>query len=173
MKKILVAVAGVWLAGCGGGDALKTVDATAEFKPLIEKLNAAWESMDTGKVAPFFAKDADFAFYDIAPLKYKGWQEYEEGFKKVAADWKRIKLSVRPDLRVSKSGNIAWASYTVGFEIEPKKGDMMKGEGRSTEILEKRGNAWLIVHEHVSVPMAEPKPAPKPAAKAAKKRRRR
>jgi ketosteroid isomerase-like protein len=40
----------------------------------------------------------------------------------------------------------------------------MKGEARSTDIFEKRGNDWVIIHEHVSVPMPEP-PPPAPAKK--------
>lgn len=38
------------------------------------------------------------------------------------------------------NGNIAWATFTSSFEIIPKTGMAIKGEGRNTEVFEKRGN---------------------------------
>ena len=136
-------------------EAPKRQDAAAELKPVIEKVLAAWTSLDAKNPAPFYAKDAGLTFYDIAPLKYAGWAEYEAGFQKVAATWKSIKLSLNSDLQATRNGNIAWASYTVAFEIEPKEGAAMKGDARTTDIFEKRGNDWIIIHEHVSLPMPE------------------
>lgn len=131
----------------------KDWDATAEFKPIIERLNAAWSTLDTSKAAPFYAKDAGLVFYDIAPLKYSGWPEYESGFKKVSADWKSLKITVNPDLRAMRRGSLAWATYTFDFEIEPKQGNVIKATARVTDLFEKRGSQWVIIHEHVSTPM--------------------
>ena len=145
-------------AGCGPSapEAPKNQDATAELKPVIERVLAGWNSLDAKNSAPFYAKDAGLTFYDIAPLKYATWAEYEAGFQKMAASWKSLKLSLNPDLQATRNGNIAWASYTVAFEIEPKEGAGIKGDARTTDIFEKRGNDWIIIHEHVSVPMPEP-----------------
>jgi len=133
----------------------KRQDAAAELKPVVEKVLAAWTTLDPKNPAPYYAKDAGLTFYDISPLKYAGWSEYEAGFQKVAAAWKSIKLNLNPDLQANRAGNIAWASYTVAFEIEPKDGATMKGDARTTDIFEKRGNDWIIIHEHVSAPMPE------------------
>ena len=134
----------------------KNQDAAAELKPVIERVLAGWTSLDPKNSAPFYAKEAGLTFYDIAPLKYVTWAEYEAGFQKIAASWKSLKLSLNPDLQATRNGNIAWASYTVAFEIEPKEGAAVKGDARSTNVFEKRGNDWIIIHEHVSVPMPEP-----------------
>ncbi len=166
MKTTLSLVTLLLLASCAPApEPAKTVDATAEFKPLIEKLLAGWSSLDMKNVAPFYAKDAGLAFYDVAPLKYSGWAEYEAGFQKISADWKSLKLTLNPDLRAARNGNIAWATYTAAFEIEPKQGAVMKGEARNTDVFERRGNDWIIIHEHVSAPMAEAPPAPAEAKK--------
>jgi ketosteroid isomerase-like protein len=71
---------------------------------------------------------------------------------------------LNPDFKAFKNGNIAWATFTSSFEITPKTGDVMKGEGRNTEVLEKRGNDWVIVHDHASSPMPDTPPPP-PAKK--------
>ena len=156
------------LAGCGTAptEPAKSQDATSELKPIVEKVLAAWSTLDPKNPAPYYAKDAGLAFFDIAPLKYSGWAEYEAGFQKLASGWKSMKLTLHPDLQAARNGNIAWATYTATFEIEPKEGAAMKGDARSTDVFEKRGNDWIIVHEHVSAPMPEPPP---PAAAPGKK----
>jgi ketosteroid isomerase-like protein len=154
----------VTLAGCGSApsEPLKSQDAVSELKPIVEKLLPAWATLDTKNPAPFYAKDAGLTFYDIAPLKYTGWADYAAGFQKIAGTWKSLKLTLNPDLQATRNGNIAWATYTAAFEIEPKEGPVMKGEARATDIFEKRGNDWVIIHEHISAPMPESSAAAAP-----------
>jgi ketosteroid isomerase-like protein len=165
--RAILALATILLAGCGGPPPAPAVteDATAELRPYIDKLMADWATLDPSKAAKHYAKDAGLTFYDVAPLKYNGWQEYEEGSKKTFATWKSIKISVSPDLKAYKNGNIAWATFTSSFEITPQTGEVMKGETRSTEVLEKRGTEWVIVHDHTSAPMPDTPPPPPPAKK--------
>lgn len=179
MRRLLVVLASVWLAGCASDtDTLKPKDATAFFKPDFEKIYAAWSTLDASKVAVFYAKEPKLVFFDITPLKYNGWQEYEDGFKRVAADWKSGQVTVAPDFHATQLGNVAWATYTLDLVIQPKTGDVIKQQARGTDVLEKRGEQWLIVHEHVSVVMAQDQPKVKahkakaPAHAKAKKKRR-
>ena len=137
-------------------------DVTVEFRPLADKMVAAWSTLDASKAAPYYAKDADLAFFDATPLKYKGWQEYADGFSKATGDWKSLTIAINPDFRATREGNVVWATCTAHFEMTPKKGNVMSMDGRMTEIWEKRGDTWLSVHEHVSVPMPE---TPAPTAK--------
>jgi len=156
MKKLLVVLACVWLAGCAGDQPPgKPQDATAFFKSDFDKLMAAWSTLDPSKAAPFYAKDPNLTFFDVAPLAYKGWQEYEDGVRKSAADYESAQWAIEPDFRANQLGNIAWVSFTATYTLTPKSGAAMKGTARFTDVLEKRGEKWLIVHEHVSVPMAQ------------------
>ena len=113
----------------------------------------------------FYAKDVGLTFYDLAPLKFLGWADYADGFSKLAADWRSIEIRLSPDFHATQAGNIAWATYTFDYVIQPKKGEAMKGQARGTDILEKRGEEWLIIHEHVSAPTASDAPK-EPAHKA-------
>ena len=127
----------------------------AEFKALIDKYYIEWSSMKAVNVAQLYAKDADLVFYDIAPLKYKGWEEYAVGVKKNFFDTATsARLTPNEDLKVTRHGNLAWTSVTFHVSAKLKNGQNLEVEGRHTAIWEKRGGKWLIVHEHVSAPLA-------------------
>ena len=162
MKKILIVLATAWLAGCGDSDAGKPKDATPFFRSHFEKVYSAWSTLDPSKPAMFYAKDAGLTFFDIAPLKYRGWQEYEAGFRKMASDWKSGTVTLGPDFHATQAGDVAWVTSTLDFVILPKTGEVMRMQARGTDILEKRGEEWMIIHEHVSVPMAGEQPKEPP-----------
>ena len=135
-------------------------DATAQratdFKDLMQKILTAWETMDPAKAAPFYAKEPDRVFFDIAPLKYTGWAEYSEGVKKVLADFSSLKFTLGPDVKALQRGNSAWATATFRADLGLKDGAKETMDGRWTVVWEKRGKDWLIVHEHVSAPIPPP-----------------
>ena len=126
----------------------------AEFKSLIDRYYAAWSSMNLDNAAQFYAKDADLIFFDIAPLQYKGWEEYKEGVKKnFFATITSGKLTPNNDLKVIRQGDMACTIVTFHLSATPKAGGSMELDARHTAIWEKRGGKWLIVHEHVSTPL--------------------
>jgi ketosteroid isomerase-like protein len=126
-------------------DALRTV---------VPKIIAFWESLDITKVEPYYAADADFAYFDLVPMKYNSWAEYRVGVQKALFEPNRsIKLRLNNDLRVHRRGSLAWATVTFGADIVSKQGAASHLDGRWTMVLEKRGNRWIVVHEHVSAPL--------------------
>ncbi|HVG20814.1 MAG TPA: nuclear transport factor 2 family protein [Blastocatellia bacterium] len=139
-------------AQAGGAAARQAQD--AEFKSLIDRYYAAWSTMNIDNAAQFYAKDAGLIFFDIAPLQYKGWAEYGEGVKKAFFDVITSgKLTPNNDLKVSRHGNLAWTVVTFHLSATPKAGGSMELDGRHTAIWEKRGGKWVIIHEHISVPL--------------------
>jgi uncharacterized protein (TIGR02246 family) len=131
----------------------------AEIRATLEKLYAAWSDLDPAKAAPFYAKDADLTFFDVAPMKYNGWAEYAAGVPQAFAAYRSAKFTLNDDLRVHRQGNWAWATATWRGELTKKDGSQEHVEGRYSAVLEKRGQQWLVAHEHMSVPMgATPTP---------------
>lgn len=125
-----------------------------ELRVLVPKIVASWETMDFSKIEPYYAADADLTYFDLAPLKYNNWAEYHAGAQKGLFDPNTsIKLKVNDDLRVHSRGNLAWATFTFGGDITPKQGAASHLDGRWTMVLEKRAKGWIVVHEHVSVPL--------------------
>jgi ketosteroid isomerase-like protein len=124
------------------------------LRMLVPKIVASWESFDLAKIEPYYATDADFAYFDLAPLKYNNWAEYRAGAPKVLFEPNSsLKLKVNDDLRVHSRGNFAWATFTFGADITNKQGATSHLDGRWTMVLEKRAKGWIVVHEHVSAPL--------------------
>jgi ketosteroid isomerase-like protein len=126
---------------------------TAEFKELIRHYWENWSTLNPDKAAPMYSKDAGAVFFDVAPLKYNGWEEYKAGVVKVFASAASASITPNDDLKVTRRGNIAWTISTFKGTINQKDGTTMQLNGRHTAIWEKRGKHWIIVHEHVSVPL--------------------
>ena len=126
---------------------------TAEFKTLIQRYWEAWSTLNPDNAAPMYAKEADAVYFDIAPLKYNGWEEYKVGVKQTFASAASASFVPNDDLKVTRRGNIAWTSNTFRGTIHQKDGKTMELTGRHTAIWEKRGAHWIIVHEHVSAPL--------------------
>jgi ketosteroid isomerase-like protein len=140
--------------------AAKTAAPAFDFRGHLQRLYDAWSDLDPAKAAPFYAKEASHVFFDIAPLKYTGWAQYADGVPKAFSAYSSGKFTLGKDLRVHRNGNLTWATATWRAELLKKDGTKENAEGRYTVVLEKRGDDWLIVHEHMSVP-APPPPAPK------------
>lgn len=126
----------------------------AEFKTMIDHYYTAWSTLDPDKAAKYYAKDPDLPFFDVAPLKYKNWAEYRAGVIKAFTETMSSgKLTPNDDLKVTQRGNVVWTTVTFHLSATPKTGGAMEVDCRHTAIWEKRGGKWLIVHEHVSVPL--------------------
>ena len=126
----------------------------AALRALVPNIVAAWGTMDISKVAPYYAADADFAYFDIVPLKYNNWKEYSEGAQKYLFDPNRsISAKLNEDLAVHRRGSLAWATFTLAIDLVSKEGSSSHLNARWTMVLEKRSKGWIAVHEHVSAPL--------------------
>jgi len=123
------------------------------LRALVPRIVEAWGTLDISKVEPYYATDADFAYFDIAPLKYNNWKEYREGAQKVLFEPNRSIKATIDDLRVHQRGSLAWVTFTVALDITSKQDVTTHLNGRWTMVLDKRPQGWIVVHEHVSAPL--------------------
>jgi ketosteroid isomerase-like protein len=119
----------------------------------LQKIWDGWSTLDPANVARFYAQ-GPHTFFDIAPLKYSSWEEYQANVKNVLADYSSAKFTVNDDALLHPAGNYVWATATVKEEMKHKNGKVEMGSFRWTVVFEKQAGGWLIVHEHVSVPAA-------------------
>ncbi|MBZ5595684.1 MAG: nuclear transport factor 2 family protein [Acidobacteriia bacterium] len=153
MRKLATLLAILTIAAAQSLAQSKTSNDTAEFKALIQHYWEGWSTLNTDNVASLYSQDPDAVFFDVAPLKYNGWAEYKEGFKKAFATAASASIAANDDLKVTRRGKIAWTSNTFHGTVNQKEGPPMQLTGRQTDIWEKRGGHWIIVHEHISAPL--------------------
>lgn len=121
-------------------------------KALMDAIWAGWSSGNLANVAKYYAKGAH-VFYDITPLKYDSWAQYEKGVAQVLGQFQSLKGTVNDDAQIHRHGNLAWGTATVHHVDVMKNGKKSEGDFRWTVIWERNGPEWLIVHEHVSAPL--------------------
>ncbi|HKM82617.1 MAG TPA: nuclear transport factor 2 family protein [Terriglobia bacterium] len=151
---VLIAFFGGLLTFAGARAQQKATD-TATFRKLIDNYCAAWSSGNSANAAKFYAKDDGLVFYDVAPFSYNGWKEYDAGVRKEFLDnIESLSLTAGQELKVTRHGNIAWTTVPMHLTAKMKDGKTIDTPVRYTGIWEKRGAAWLLVHEHLSVPLS-------------------
>jgi len=139
------------LTGFAQPKAAKKPAGAAPDQALMQKIWDGWCTLDPANVAPYYA-GGPHTFFDIAPLKYDSWDEYQKGVKNVLANYKSAKCTVE-DAQVHPAGDTVWASAIVKNEMTTKAGKIEMGAFRWTVIWGNQDGKWLIVHEHVSVPV--------------------
>ncbi len=129
----------------------KKASPSAPDKAYMQKIWDGWSTLDPANVAQFYAS-GPHTFFDIAPLRYSSWGEYQKTVVQVLADFKSAKFTVNEDAELHPAGNYVWGTATVKEEMTHKNGKIDMGTFRWTVVFEKQGGKWLTVHEHVSVP---------------------
>jgi ketosteroid isomerase-like protein len=151
----MAVVLGVVLLTFVGARAQQADNGDPTFRKLTNDYCAAWSTGNTDTVAKFYAQEGDVIFYDVAPFSYHGRKEYAPGVQKALLDSAaEIKLTAGDDLRATRRGDVAWTTVPMHFHEKTKDGKVQDVDLRYTGIWEKRGSSWVLVHEHVSAPMA-------------------
>ena len=137
---------------CLGALAAPKPASGAPDKAYMQKIWDGWATLDPANVAQYYASGAR-TFFDITPVKYNSWQEYQDGVKTVLAGYKSGTCTVNDDAAIHPHGDLVWGTATIKFQLTQKAGKVEMGNFRWTVIWEKQDGKWLIVHEHVSEPL--------------------
>ena len=121
-------------------------------KALLQKIWDGWSTLDPANVAEYYAK-GEHTFFDIAPLKYSSWEEYQAGVVKVIADFKTAKFTVNDDAAIHPAGEYYWGTATVKEDATMKSGKRDMATFRWTYVFGKEDGKWVLVHEHISEPL--------------------
>jgi ketosteroid isomerase-like protein len=152
ISAILLCLLILTVAGIAKPAPKKSVPGPAPDRAYMQKVWDGWSTLDPNNVAKFYA-GGPHAFYDIAPLKYNSWDEYQNGVNGELSHYKSAKFTVNDDIAIHPHGDLVWATATVSEEMTTKAGKVEMGNFRWTSIWENQDGKWLIVHEHVSAPV--------------------
>jgi len=132
-------------------DSMKT--AGTPDKALMQKIWDGWSTLNPANVDQYYAKGSH-VFFDIAPLKYASWDEYQKGVTGVLADYAAATCTVNDDAEIHNAGQVVWGTATVKYDMARKSGKHEMGAFRWTVVWQKENGKWQIVHEHVSAPLS-------------------
>src|SRR5579885_1475330 len=123
--------------------------------------NPAMQLPDEQKIDAHYADDMDAVNGMWAP-PVVGWPNYLASYQSQRARTQQVRLDRSNTLiRLAPGGNTAWACYQWEFTALVD-GVPTTAFGHTTLVLEKRNDAWLIVHNHTSLVQSSQAAAPQP-----------
>ena len=129
-------------------------DAGADIRALEERFVAAFKAKDLDALMKAYAPGQTLVVFDVVPPRQyigaaayrKDWQTFFDSFEGPIT----VELT---DLDVAADRNLAYShsiQRVAGTDRQGKKLDLTV---RVTDVYKKARGRWLIIHEHVSVPV--------------------
>jgi uncharacterized protein (TIGR02246 family) len=125
----------------------------AQIQALEKRFAAAFNAKDVNKIMAVYAKTGLYVFDAVPPRAYVGWAAYKKDFETLLKEAfpGAIKFTMS-DLAITTSGDMAY-SHSIQT-IDAPGNAIPKMVVRVTDVYRKdAAGKWLIVHEHVSVPV--------------------
>ena len=144
------------LSGAASGDKADRANTAKDaIRRQIAKYTAALDLADIGLASQVWRTSADVSFLHPAGHAH-GWNEVKEIYNFFGSSFSERKLTVH-DVSVHVNGETAWAEFYWRFVAKQSKdGSPVQTDGRETQIYEKAGNRWQLVHVHYSGPARTP-----------------
>jgi uncharacterized protein (TIGR02246 family) len=129
-------------------------DARADIRALEDRFVAAFKAKDLDAIMKVYAPGRTLVVFDVVPPRQyvgaaayrKDWQSFLDGFAGPIA----VELT---DLDIGADRNLAYSHSIQRVTGTDKQGKKLDLTVRVTDVYQKIRGRWLIVHEHVSVPV--------------------
>lgn len=131
------------------------VDAITEaaVKSVLDKFAEAYAKRDSDSLLALFAPDPDVVVYGTgADEKCVGLAKIKTHVERDWSQTEAVSLTYGWT-SVSAAGSVAWVATDETFKVKAG-GQETTLAARMTCVLEKRGDRWLIVQAHASLPAA-------------------
>ena len=156
MKLLVLAlmIGGVASAQKNGYAQAASAKNNAEIKDLYDRWAKAFEAGDVNGIMSVYAPgDAVVAYDVVPPLQYRGKDAYRKDYQEFLNQYDGPVHVEYRDMRIFSSGDVAFIHALERFTGKLKSGQASDLWLRATSGLQKIGGKWLIVHDHVSVPV--------------------
>lgn len=141
-------------ASCMKGPVLNDTARKQEIRALLERWTKAFEARDLNGVMSIYAPGNTLIAYDVvAPLQYQGADAYRKDYAEFFQQFSGPLQVEQRDDHIDASGDMA-----VAYGLERMTGRLKNGTPvdvwmRYTDQLKRIDGQWLVVHEHISVPV--------------------
>lgn len=128
---------------------------TTEIRTLLDDRSEAIRARDLDRLLAFYSHDV--VYFDVVPpLYYAGIDALRERFADWFTRWSSpIGQDVR-DVHVEAGGDVAAVHVLIRTSGTLTTGAEVGYWVRATDTLRRESGAWLITHEHVSLPVEFP-----------------
>lgn len=126
----------------------------AQIHALEDRFAAAFRTKDVDGIMANYEHSLNLVVFDVVPRgEYRGWEAYKKDWEEFFAPIDAITLFEIKNLTVNAEGNLAY-SYSFQHHLaKTKTGGSHDVTVRVTDVYRKSGGKWLIVQEHISVPV--------------------
>jgi uncharacterized protein (TIGR02246 family) len=126
----------------------------SEIKALYDNWAKAFEARDINGIMAVYAPGDKLIAYDVVPpLQYKGKDAYRKDYLEFLSQYDGpIHVEYR-DMGILSSGDLGVIHALERFTGKLKNGQRSDLWLRATSAVQKINGKWLIVHDHISVPI--------------------
>ncbi len=129
-------------------------DARADIKALEERFIAAFKAKDIDAIMRVYVPDQTLFVFDLVPPRqYVGAAAYRKDWQELLDNFNGPITVDLSELAIATDHSLAYGhciQHVVGTDKQGKKLDLTV---RVTDVYKKIKGHWLVVHEHVSVPV--------------------
>lgn len=162
MKRIFQITAAAAILASSAGHAIPISDET-QIRMLEQQFSTAFAAKDVDAIMKVYVPDNTLFVFDIGvPRQYVGAAAYRKDWQTFFATFKGPLKFELSDLAVTVDGDIAYGhsiQHTTGTDTHGMHDEFIV---RVSDVYRRINGKWLIVQEHVSVPIdfASGKPMP-------------
>jgi len=134
-----------------------------EIRALEDRFAAAFNAKDLDTIMKVYVPGNDLFVFDVGvPRQHVGWDDYKKDWQDFLATFSGPMTFTISDLSVDSDGKIAYGHSIQHLSGKATDGSMIDITVRVTDVYRKIDGKWLIVQEHVSVPIdfSSGKPVP-------------
>ncbi len=114
----------------------------------------AFESLALGAMEEVWAHDAQVACIHPGWPRLTGWEAVRDSWEAIFRNTLEMRFTIT-DVRVEVRGHLAWVLCTENILSQARE-NLSVTSILATNVFERRGGEWLLVHHHASHVLAAP-----------------
>lgn len=148
-----LAVAILATAGAVAAEPAANADRAA-IQAREDTYNEGMQAKDVDKVMSVYVPGKQLFVFDVVPPReYRGWDAYKKDFEELLAAFPGPMKNTISEQTIHVFGSFAYGHNIQTGECTSKDGNTIEVIARTTDVYRKIGGKWLIVEEHISVPV--------------------
>lgn len=125
----------------------------AKIEALYQAYLKAFNAKDVNALMACYSPKDLYVFDAIPPRAYPSWDAYKKDWEGLFTAFPGPVSYSMSEVSITVVGSLAYAHNIQTGYFTDKNGSRLDAAVRVTDVLRKTNGKWLIVHEHVSVPV--------------------